>query len=819
MADDINEAIVEPFVLPNEIPPEEEVPEAQRVCPACGGTDHLRRTSKKCPHYVPRVPRAMQNDGSKNDTATSIEPTSNENNEISTSITDKDSTKSNKDNVGTSSNSTVVDTEDKDLDISCPKFIKLESTTSVQYKPVIDVSHKDFQINGTVFKLYEKDYRGRNKEVQAKPNALLEKFFTEEFMMKFVDSSNNYIDARKNDQPDLYCWKDRKVSGHFTLSDMYHFFAILYYFGIALMPSKSDYWTTKEWMPEHKIVHEFGMTRRRFEFIWRHFHPSFDQSDNNEVEEDIEDTDVIEESTSLEEDANDEDGVLESSTHTHIERIQVDQEVLLAENSTDEQWNNEEEIQDEDTRTQQSSEKKVWYDKLTWVINHIRDVSQDFIFVLGTILSLDEMMIRFFGRSKETHRMKNKPIKEGYKFFVLTTKEGFILNFTPDGRTAAKVGEQEYNDHKGIGKVESMISFLIEIIDKLKERQLTRLRGMTKKTSTRGNSEALFEDTLMKDFCLAMDNYFTFPKVIHALRQAGIGIVGTARFRGKSWPPKELRVITKEKCNFNDFYWTVDEFGTMCARWMDNGLVFCVSTLHKNGYDIKRNRKRPRVTQNNRNHVKDIWGDKGAAEIKIPTLIDDYNHWMGGVDVADQRISYYHPSKLVCLRNWIPIFLQLLSIIRNNAYIIHRSNMKKDALTHKEFTQEIVSWLMSQANDTAIASSRRTIKPKVPEAKTTSNRKRKKVASTVSAVQQLSERFPSRITTPKELHARSHIGRGTCVYCSAQYADEKKKGKKVCFEKDTKRTYLHCSFCTLTSKDKSTSFLCKEHFDVFHYFP
>ena len=178
-------------------------------------------------------------------------------------------------------------------------------------------------------------------------------------------------------------------------------------------------------------------------------------------------------------------------------------------------------------------------------------------------------------------------------------------------------------------------------------------------------------------------------KVIHPLRQAGIGIVGTARFRGKSWPPRELRALTKEKANFNDFFYTVDEFGTMCARWMDNGLVFCVSTLHKIGNEIKRKRKRPRVTQNNRNHVKEIWGDKGATDIKIPTLIDDYNHWMGGVDVADQQISYYHPSKLVCYRNWIPIFIQLLSIIRNNAYIVHCSNMEKDTLTHKEFSQGI----------------------------------------------------------------------------------------------------------------------------------
>ena len=90
--------------------------------------------------------------------------------------------------------------------------------------------------------------------------------------------------------------------------------------------------------------------------------------------------------------------------------------------------------------------------------------------------------------------------------------------------------------------------------------------------------EALFEDSLMKVFCLAMDDYFTFLKVIHTLREAGID--STARIRGKSWPPKEIRALTKEKANFNDIYWTIDKFGTMCARWMDKGLVFCVSTIH-----------------------------------------------------------------------------------------------------------------------------------------------------------------------------------------------------------------------------------------------
>ena len=61
------------------------------------------------------------------------------------------------------------------------------------------------------------------------------------------------------------------------------------------------------------------------------------------------------------------------------------------------------------------------------MINHICDVTKELFFVPGAILSLDEMIICFFGRLKETLQMKRKHIKEGYKFFILVTKDGFML--------------------------------------------------------------------------------------------------------------------------------------------------------------------------------------------------------------------------------------------------------------------------------------------------------------------------------------------------------------------------------------------------------
>ena len=81
-------------------------------------------------------------------------------------------------------------------------------------------------------------------------------------------------------------------------------------------------------------------------------------------------------------------------------------------------------------------------------------------------------------------------------------------------------------------------------------------------------------------------------------------------------------------------------------------------------------------TLKNKNHVDTFWGENGKANVKRPTLIDDYNHWMGGFDLSDQRISYYHPD-IRCRRNWVPICIQLLSIIRNNSFLV----MKRSKLT------------------------------------------------------------------------------------------------------------------------------------------
>ena len=378
----------------------------------------------------------------------------------------------------------------------------------------------------------------------------------------------------------------------------------------------------------------------------------------------------------------------------------------------------------------------------------------------------------------------------------------------------------------GNGKIESMILHVIAVIDRLKERQLRRFR--TYPRATRNNDNTPCTEKQMTTFCIAMNNYFTLPRVMKTLQDKNIGVVGTSRFK-QNWPPKELKVIEKSQAEFNDFFYTYDDNGTLLARWMDNGLVFLVSTIHRIGSIIERGRRRPRITQNNRNHVSKVWGTQGVMKVYIPLLVDHYNHWMGGVDLSDQRIAYYMPD-LRCQRNWIPLFIQLLGMIRNNSYLAHADHHKKKASTHKEFLYDMIKDLLAKAHFYAIhietdGGNRSAIKRKhVEEAEAAVSRK--KVARHGKQSEHLrTSDFPQRLNKTF-IHAmgkpKTGQTRGSCVMCCSIYYDKLQQCRAVgddyhgSWKKEVSRVYQVCLGC---STKQRSCFLCKKHAEDFHSDP
>ena len=192
-----------------------------------------------------------------------------------------------------------------------------------------------------------------------------------------------------------------------------------------------------------------------------------------------------------------------------------------------------------------------------------------------------------------------------------------------------KKGQQEYSANNKIGKVESMILHVVSVIDHLKELQLSHLR--TSEITIRKNKNERFDEKkMMSTYIIAMDNYFTLPSEISVLQDKEIGIVGTAPFHGKTCPPQNLQDISKENAMFNDFYWCVDVFGSLYGRWMNNGIVFVTSTIHRVQYHVLPTRQGRQITQNSKDAGNKIWRDQGKVDIHIPTLITiiGWEEWM-----------------------------------------------------------------------------------------------------------------------------------------------------------------------------------------------
>jgi hypothetical protein len=126
--------------------------------------------------------------------------------------------------------------------------------------------------------------------------------------------------------------------------------------------------------------------------------------------------------------------------------------------------------------------------------------------------------------------------------------------------------------------------------------------------------------------------------------------------------------------------------GVLCLAWQDNNTVLACSTVHNVGeyHTIIRSRRRPQITSTNGPLVRKVFGSEPRKNLPIPIFIDDYNHFMGGVDIADQFRTYYSTQR-ISLRSWYPLFFWILDTAILNAYLIGQKLHSDKYMSHKEF--------------------------------------------------------------------------------------------------------------------------------------
>jgi hypothetical protein len=131
----------------------------------------------------------------------------------------------------------------------------------------------------------------------------------------------------------------------------------------------------------------------------------------------------------------------------------------------------------------------------------------------------------------------------------------------------------------------------------------------------------------------------------------------------------------------------------LVSAWQDSTIVKFATTIHTRKEWIIRERKKTQGTSTStaitkapfeefptskiyRNGSKASWKRKHYVHYRlllIPRMVDDYNYFMNGIDIADQLQAKFI-TKQQTVWTWLPLFYFCLDTAVVNAYLLFMAN-------------------------------------------------------------------------------------------------------------------------------------------------
>ena len=295
----------------------------------------------------------------------------------------------------------------------------------------------------------------------------------------------------------------------------------------------------------------------------------------------------------------------------------------------------------------------------------------------GTHLAVDETIQRFKCRAREIVNIPSKPTPEGFKIWVLAN-EGYVLDWLYHAKGSKKAdGPQDLDDYwtKDLG---------------FNQTQAVVLDLVTQDGIAKNHSHLIW-----------LDNLFTSARLLSQLDLEGFGAAGTVRTTSTSREELEAKEGTKAQKKFTEPNRGLDQrladlktkwnsalewgqlYGSLTSNenvmqyaWKDQNVVLFMSTVSNPRETVRRLRRRPAKTATNARTSRAVFGEMTTKELDIPKFIDMYNHYMNGVDNADQLRCYYSTQR-VHFKTWKPLWHFLLDTTVVNSYKIHHCIPKR----------------------------------------------------------------------------------------------------------------------------------------------
>ena len=273
------------------------------------------------------------------------------------------------------------------------------------------------------------------------------------------------------------------------------------------------------------------------------------------------------------------------------------------------------------------------------VATHIRTTCKK-LWHLGTHVAIDEAMIAYRGRTLHTIKIKNKPISEGYKVWVLA-EAGYVWTW---------LWHSKVEGPKKLPKESTRLFYLpIPLLPIPLAPTFALVLRLAKEVQEWYDSQRIFT--------VFLDNLFLNVEVAQALLVLGFLYIGTTRKNAKGIPQQLLDLKQHNRALVWNSCIGVVVYSVLCFLWQDNNAVLGITTAYSLGTLIERLRTRPSLTSTNAHIVRPVFGDQKKKLLQIPYAIDEYNHHMNGVDRNNQLRKGMSVILARQQRTWRPAWL------------------------------------------------------------------------------------------------------------------------------------------------------------------
>lgn len=271
-------------------------------------------------------------------------------------------------------------------------------------------------------------------------------------------------------------------------------------------------------------------------------------------------------------------------------------------------------------------------------------------------LSLDEGLMPYKGRLRFKVYNPSKPHKFHVKLFQISeASSGYVVGF--------KIYTGQGSCH-------------------IEDATIDPMCGVTTKTVMTLANEC---DVLDKGRVIYFDNYYSSPELFDELLYRDTLACGTVRSNRKGLP---IAVVQEKLKNKDDLIYRrrCDENvpgeggGLLALKWLEKKKpVFMISTAHSASWRATGKRLR----------------DADKTPVYKPTVVVEYTRKMGGVDLSDQLMSYYHFLRK-SLKWSTKMFLHLLGMVMLNAFVLNRKFGEERKLSQWQFREVMAKELLKE---------------------------------------------------------------------------------------------------------------------------